>query len=102
MHQIDDIPIATFFQLAGSNHGHSTRGATVITGEGVGEDVNITSGLNIVMPKPKGDIRKYSFSHRVVSKWNNLPNSIKFAKSVNEFKNLLDNHTGQMRPFGVL
>ena len=68
----------------------------------MGEEVKLTSGLNIVMPKPKGDIRKYFFSHKVVSEWNNFPNSIKFARSVNEFKNLLDSHTEQMWPFGVL
>ena len=38
----------------------------------------------------KTDIRKFSFSHRVVEKWNNLPKEIKEAPSVNAFKNRMD------------
>jgi hypothetical protein len=35
--------------------------------------------------------RKYTFSHRVVTNWNALNTNIKFSKSINEFKNSLDN-----------
>ena len=38
----------------------------------------------------KTDIRKLSFSHRVVEKWNKMPREIKEAPSVNAFKNRLD------------
>ena len=38
----------------------------------------------------KTDIRKLSFSHRVVEKWNTMPREIKEAPSVNAFKNRLD------------
>ena len=36
--------------------------------------------------------RKYSFGYRVAGLWNELPKHIKFAKNVNSFKTLLDNH----------
>ena len=37
------------------------------------------------------NIRSYSFSMRVVKLWNDLPNSVVCAESVNDFKNKLDN-----------
>ena len=36
------------------------------------------------------DIRKNSFTVRVVRKWNELPESVKNQKSVNGFKNAYD------------
>ena len=33
------------------------------------------------------------FSNRVINEWNNLPDYIVNAKTINEFKNLYDNHT---------
>ena len=38
------------------------------------------------------DIRKYSFSHRVINEWNKLPNDCVNASSVNMFKNRIDIH----------
>ena len=38
----------------------------------------------------KTDIRKYSFSYRVVGDWNSLPDNVKNAKTLNAFKNALD------------
>ena len=40
----------------------------------------------------KTDMRKFSFTNRVVQKWNELPLEIKLAKDVNSFKNMLDNN----------
>ena len=34
--------------------------------------------------------RKFSFGHRVAITWNDLPNSFKCAKTINQFKNFLD------------
>ena len=45
---------------------------------------------NFIKQKPKLDIRKHFFSHRVVDQWNGLPNAVKNAKHVNNFKNLYD------------
>ena len=38
----------------------------------------------------KLDVRKYPFRHRVTSQWNNLPDSVVNADSMNSFKNRLD------------
>ena len=67
-------------------------GAAIITEEGT--DLVVSNGMNLVTQKANTDVRRYYFSHRVVSPWNNLPNSVKFASSVNNFKNLLDEHMG--------
>ena len=48
------------------------------------------SKMNLVKPKAVLDIRKYVFSHRTVDQWNSLPDSVKKAKDVNNFKNLYD------------
>ena len=47
-------------------------------------------GNKIRLRHCKTDIRKYSFSHRIVERWNTLPKEIKEAPSVNAFKNRLD------------
>ena len=38
------------------------------------------------------DIRKYSFSQRVIDEWNKLPNGCVNASSVNTFKNRIDRY----------
>ena len=38
------------------------------------------------------DIRKYSFSQRVINEWNELPNELFNASSVNMFKNRMDRY----------
>ena len=92
--QIDDIPIGTFFQMAGANHGHATRVAVTVTGDDLTtpEDLTVTDNHNFAVPRAHNDFRKYTFSHRVVTPWNNLPSEIKNASSVNNFKNLYDHH----------
>jgi hypothetical protein len=48
--------------------------------------------LNILPPANcNNDTRRNFFSKRVDS-WNNLPDSVKHAESVNQFKNCLDDH----------
>ena len=86
IHQIDDVPINTFFQVAGADHNYPTRGAVVFTEEGE------SAGMNLVIPKANKDVRKYFFSHRVVSSWNSLPYDVKNSESVNQFKNAYDKH----------
>ena len=44
----------------------------------------------IQKPRARLDIRKSSFTHRVVDKWNSLPMSAVNAPSVNSFKNQFD------------
>ena len=36
------------------------------------------------------DVRKYFFSQRIVTEWNNLPQEAITAKTVNSFKNIID------------
>ena len=51
--------------------------------------------LNLVKPPiPKTDLRNHFFSNRVVSQWNQLPNNIKMAKSITEFKITFDSYCG--------
>ena len=38
------------------------------------------------------DMRKYSFSQRVINEWNKLPNDCVNASSVNMFKNRIDSY----------
>ena len=44
----------------------------------------------LVKKRSNLDIRKYFFSQRIVNEWNNLPQVVVDAESVNSFKNRLD------------
>ena len=50
----------------------------------------------IVKKRSRLDIRKYSFSQRVVNGWNRLPASVVDAKTVNGFKNAYDSYLQDM------
>ena len=43
-----------------------------------------------LVPDSKYELRRQYFSHRVVSVWNSLPDSVVSAESVNSFKSRLD------------
>jgi len=75
MNDYSDNQMRTFFCLARDPHKVSTRGAT--------------DGL-LVPQQTTLDVRKYFFSNRVVNTWNELPSEIRYASSVNTFKNLYD------------
>ena len=77
MHGHDDVDRNTWFSMAGDLNLYRTR---------------LSAGLNISIPKVEygGEIRKNFFSHRVVEKWNAIPEYIKCATTVNQFKNLYD------------
>ena len=47
----------------------------------------------------KYDLRKYSFSSRVVHLWNSLPDGVVDAESVNSFKNALDKYWANVEVF---
>ena len=51
-----------------------------------------TRGNKAALIKEEGriDMRKYSFSQRVINEWNKLPNDCVNASSVNMFKNRID------------
>jgi hypothetical protein len=42
---------------------------------------------NLLMPRFRSEIRRHAFSIRVIRSWNDLPDIIKQARSVVEFKN---------------
>ena len=46
--------------------------------------------LNLVKEQCRLDMKKYSFSQRVINEWNKLPNDCVNASSVNMFKNRID------------
>jgi len=48
--------------------------------------------LKLLKKRTRLDIRKHSFSNRVVNIWNSLPNSVISAKTINTFENRLDRH----------
>ena len=69
---IDRIDSELFFQMGPTRtRGHSKK---------------------LYKPKCEKEIRKNSFSHRVIDDWNSLTEHIVSAESVNSFKSRLDNH----------
>jgi hypothetical protein len=68
---IDNLDVKNFFSFAGSSR---TRGHK----------------HKLTKSRSRLDIRKHSFSQRVVNKWNELPEVVVDAKSVNCFKNRYD------------
>ena len=48
--------------------------------------------LALVKEQCRLDMRKYSFSQRVINEWNKLPNDCVNASSVNMFKNRIDRY----------
>lgn len=48
--------------------------------------------LNLKYPRPKSNFLANSFTVRAAQTWNNLPNWIKLAANLNEFKTLLASH----------
>ena len=56
--------------------------------------------LKLVKCRCNKDIRKYFFSHRVVSKWNMLDNDSVMAKTVNGFKTKLERERAKKMGLG--
>ena len=48
--------------------------------------------FKIIKPRARLDIKKYSFSHRVVEHWNNLPAMAVESDSINCFKGHVDRY----------
>ena len=58
-------------------------------------DNSITSGnekKKLFKQRPRIDLRKYSFTNRVVDLWNSLPDNVSSAKTVFNFEVRLDRH----------
>ena len=58
------------------------------------KETKITRGHNYKLVKKQSrlDVRKYSFSPRTISVWNNLSTDCVHASSVNIFKNKIDKY----------
>ena len=54
------------------------------------ENVTRGNGMKIFKSRARLDIRKYSFNHRVVNNWNDLPNWVVAADTVQCFESRLD------------
>ena len=74
IHGIDDVDRKIWFELYGDTERRVTR-----TSE---------QSLCIVASRSNLDIRKHFFSNRIVQQWNALPESIKNARNVKQFKNM--------------
>jgi hypothetical protein len=71
IHGIDNLNPDIFFKKSNNNlRGHTHK---------------------LFKPRVNSDLRKFSFSVRVVDTWNNLPDELVTADSLNSFKNRLDN-----------
>ena len=68
---LEDVKQSTFFELAKENR---TRGHQ----------------LKFYKPNCRLDVRKYFFSQRVISEWNNLPLEAVTATTVNGFRYKID------------
>ena len=88
---IDDIDSTKFFSMQADTSTHATRQAATAA---VNEDGTITTTNRLSINPQNGrlDIRRQSFSNRVVNDWNALPSYVTEAISVNNFKNLYDIH----------
>ena len=63
-------------ELLSFNFGSSTRG----------------NSFKLSNPRAKLNLRQNFYSHRIINAWNNLPDDIVSAKSLNAFKNAIDHH----------
>jgi len=50
------------------------------------------NSLKIVKPRALTSFKQYNFSHRIINNWNELPNKVVLADSLNSFKNELEKH----------
>ena len=57
-------------------------------------DATTTRGhkQKLFKPRPRTNIRKKAFSHRVVNDWNSLPANVVEAPTFNSFKSRLNKH----------
>ena len=76
VHKVDDVPYGMWFELVGNTPGRVTRFSQ--------------DPLNIVTKPSRTDLRRNFFSQRVISKWNDLPDSVKAVESVKVFKSYIE------------
>ena len=78
LHGKEDVDPGTWFNMAATGATHVTRQAG--------------HSLNIVKPRARLELRSNFFSVRSCENWNSLPSGIKDARTLNAFKNAIDEH----------
>ena len=77
IHGIDSVERSTWFQMVGDEDTmHRTR--------------LVADQTKLVKPKWKHKPREQYFSVRVVDRWNEVPQNVREAKTINTFKNMYD------------
>ena len=89
VNRLEDLKEGDFFTRQGRQIGIDKGGAIAASTRG--------NSLKFYKPRFRLDVAKYSFGHRVVNDWNELPDGIVLATSVNAFKGKLDNHLANTR-----
>ena len=84
VNQIDDVDPSTWFHLANDSQ-RPLRSNISIQSDG-----SESQRLALLPQKSNLEVRRNFFSNRVVEPWNRLPDSLRCAKSTNNFKNLYD------------
>ena len=51
--------------------------------------------MTIMKRRSRLNLRKYSFSERIVNHWNSLPDAVVIAPTIKTFESRLDKHWGQ-------
>ena len=64
---------------------------TAQTRDGAMATRNNRGFMNVERGEGKGEIRRNFWSHRVIDSWNDLPDAVKQATSLDNFKNSIDN-----------
>jgi ribonuclease P/MRP protein subunit RPP40 len=75
----DNVDKSTWFKMAS---------------EGTVRTMQAKGTLNLVKPRTRLEVRSNFFSIRVVEEWNKVPEKIKLARSVGQFKCLYNQHRG--------
>jgi len=58
----------------------------------IGQHYTRGNNRKLTVMRCRFDLRKYSFTNRIVNMWNSLPDYVILADNVNQFKNRLDKH----------
>ena len=93
---VNDVDSSQWFQMVQPRAGASA--------ENPGWTRNSSGGLNVERETlGRNEFRRSFWSQRVIEPWNNLPNAVKEAETLNVFKNGIDNmifrrHLANARP----
>ena len=74
-----------WFDFRNASDTRATRSTVTVSGNELHDRENI-----LFMGKVRLDSRKYFFTVRVISNWNEIPEQVKRQRSVNAFKNKYD------------